>query len=171
MKVSLHSSKNRAEQVKIYVEEQLAEAENQLAQVKLIRCGADRDLVQALKSVEEFQTKLTESEGKFTALWKSLKPILSVIRVPEDGGLSFGQFIPLLLGRFVDFIKCGFHNCVKNFLAHVRVLAPEVSLEPLAADSVTPEFQSLVEAAELEVEDLASRIVVQIAVEVPPPSP
>jgi hypothetical protein len=46
---------NRAEQVKERVEEELALA-------RLIRHGADRDLFQALKSVEELTVQVEEAE-------------------------------------------------------------------------------------------------------------
>ena len=51
MKITARNSHNRAEEV-------ITHAEEELALAKLIRCGADRDLVQAQKTVEDLTGKL-----------------------------------------------------------------------------------------------------------------
>ena len=51
MKTLVHTSHNKAEEVITHVEEELALA-------KLIRRGADRDLVQAQKTIEDLSGKL-----------------------------------------------------------------------------------------------------------------
>lgn len=72
MKETLRSSENQAEWVRIFAASQLEKAEEQLALAKLIRRGADRDLVQALKSVHDLKTQLEASEQKFNVLWDSV---------------------------------------------------------------------------------------------------
>ena len=51
MKITVRNSHNRAEEV-------ISRAEEELALAKLIRHGADRDLVQALKTIQDLTGKL-----------------------------------------------------------------------------------------------------------------
>ena len=55
MKVIVRSKHNRAEEV-------IERAEGELALAKLIRRGADQDLVQAKKSIEDLTAKLSTAE-------------------------------------------------------------------------------------------------------------
>ena len=55
MKATVRSEHNRAEEV-------IERAEGELACAKLIRRGADRDLVQAKKSIEDLTAKLSTAE-------------------------------------------------------------------------------------------------------------
>jgi hypothetical protein len=61
MKISVQSSHNRAEEVK-------ARAEEELARAQLIRFGADWDLVQGMKTVEDLSKKLATSDQQFVTL-------------------------------------------------------------------------------------------------------
>jgi hypothetical protein len=58
MKISIQSNHNRAEEVKAHAEEELARAQ-------LIRLGADRDLVQRMKTIDDLFKKLTTSDQLF----------------------------------------------------------------------------------------------------------
>ena len=62
MKTLVHTNHNRAEEVITRVEEELALA-------KLIRRGADRDLVQAQKTIEDLTGKLVTATENWNALW------------------------------------------------------------------------------------------------------
>jgi hypothetical protein len=55
MKISVRSNHNRAAEVKARVEEELACAQ-------LIRLGADRDLVQGMKTIEDLSKNLATSD-------------------------------------------------------------------------------------------------------------
>jgi hypothetical protein len=55
MKILVRSNHNRAEEVK-------ARAEEELARAQLIRLGADRDLVQGMKTIEDLSKKLATSD-------------------------------------------------------------------------------------------------------------
>jgi hypothetical protein len=55
MKMSIRSNHNRAEEVKTRAEEELARAQ-------LIRLGADRDLVQGMKTIDDLSKKLAVSD-------------------------------------------------------------------------------------------------------------
>jgi hypothetical protein len=61
MKVSVRSSQNRAKEVKARAEEELTRAE-------LIRLGADRDLVQGIKTIDDSSKKLASSDQWFATL-------------------------------------------------------------------------------------------------------
>jgi hypothetical protein len=64
MKVTAQSEYNRAEEVTECAEEELALA-------RLIRRGANRDLVQANKTIEDLSGKLVMTAGNWNALWQS----------------------------------------------------------------------------------------------------
>lgn len=50
---TLRTSENQAESVSALADSKLKEAQDLFDQAKLMRSGADRDLVQALKSVQD----------------------------------------------------------------------------------------------------------------------
>jgi hypothetical protein len=89
MKISVWSSHNRAEEVKAHAEEELARAE-------LIRLGANRDLVQGMKTIDDLSKKLATSDQQFATLWKSFKTIAKLLHTYEDDGKTWGEFIPLI---------------------------------------------------------------------------
>jgi cellobiose-specific phosphotransferase system component IIA len=62
MKVMARSEYNQAEEVIEWAEEELALA-------RLIRHGANRDLVQAKKTIEDLSGKLVMVVGNWNALW------------------------------------------------------------------------------------------------------
>jgi hypothetical protein len=61
MKISVQSSHNRAKELKARAEEELACAE-------LIRLGADWDLVQGMKTIDDLSKKLASSDQRFATL-------------------------------------------------------------------------------------------------------
>jgi hypothetical protein len=61
IKISVQSSHNRAEEVK-------ARAEEELTRGQLIRLGADQDLVQGMKTIEDLSKKLATSDQQFATL-------------------------------------------------------------------------------------------------------
>jgi hypothetical protein len=79
IEIYVQSSHSRAEEVKAHAEEELALA-------KLIRRGADRDLMQVQKSVEDLSQKLAVSDQRFTTLWKSFKTVAKLLRTSKDDG-------------------------------------------------------------------------------------
>ena len=93
MKTLARNSHNRAEEVIIHAEEELALA-------KLIRRGADRDLVQAQKTVEVLTGKLAMATESWNALWKSFRSVADLLRTPSNDGQSWAQFVPQVPTRF-----------------------------------------------------------------------
>jgi hypothetical protein len=89
MKETLRLEHNRAEQVMNHVEEEFAQA-------KLIRCGADRDLFQALKMVEELTVWAKKVETNCKSLWQAFKSFVDFLRTPEDDGRSWADFVPFI---------------------------------------------------------------------------
>jgi hypothetical protein len=61
MKIHVRNNHNRAEEV-------ITRAEEDLALAKLIRRGADRDLVQVQKTIEDLSQKLAVSNQRFATL-------------------------------------------------------------------------------------------------------
>ena len=59
--------------------------------------------------------------------------------------------------------------CTRNVLAQVRVLAPEFPLSKIAEETKSQEYVYGVERAEPEVEDLASRIVDNLNIDISSP--
>jgi hypothetical protein len=57
---------------------------------------ADRDLVQAKKTIEDLSDKLAVSDQRFSTLWKSFKSVAKLLWTPEDDGNSWSAFIPLI---------------------------------------------------------------------------
>ena len=93
MKILVRNSHNRAEEV-------ITRAEEELALAKLIRRGADRDLVQVQKTVEDLTGKLTMATENWNALWKSFWSVIDLLRTPTDDGQSWAQFIPQVSTHF-----------------------------------------------------------------------
>ena len=87
MKTLVRNSHNKAEEV-------ITRAEEELVLAKLIRCGADRDLVQVQKMVEVLTGKLATTTKNWNALWKSFWSVADLLQTPPDDGQSWAQFIP-----------------------------------------------------------------------------
>ena len=62
------------------------------------------------------------------------------------------------------------HLCTRNVLAQVRVLSPEFPLSKIADKAESREYVDAVERAEPEVEDLASRIVDNLNIDISTPN-
>jgi uncharacterized protein (DUF3084 family) len=110
LKESVRSEHNQTTEVNERTEEQLALA-------RLIRRGADRDLVQSLKLVQDLTTKLSTAEENWNNLWNSIKSVADLLRSEEDNWKTWGRFVPLIPIRLCDFIKRAAQVCVKNTLA------------------------------------------------------
>ena len=87
MKTLVRTNHNKAEEV-------ITRAEEELALAKLIRRGANRDLVQAQKTVEDLSGKLAMATENWKALWKSFRSVADLLRTPVDDGHSWAQFFP-----------------------------------------------------------------------------
>jgi hypothetical protein len=61
MKILVHSNHNRAEEVKAHAKEELTCAQ-------LIRLGADWDLVQRMRTIDNLSKKLAVSDQRFSTL-------------------------------------------------------------------------------------------------------
>ena len=128
MKITVCNSHNRAEEV-------ITHAEEELALAKLIRRGADRDLVQVQKTVEDLTGKLATATKNWNALWKSFRSVADLLRTPVDDGQPWAQFIPQVPTRFYEFVKRCARLCTRNVLAQVRVLAPEFPLSKVTDEA------------------------------------
>ena len=93
MKTTTRNSHNRAEEV-------ITRAEEELVLAKLIRRGANRDLVQAQKTIQDLSGKLATATENWNALWKSFRSVAGLLWTSADDGQSWAQFIPQVLTRF-----------------------------------------------------------------------
>ena len=109
MKTTAHNSHNRAEEVITRAKE--------LALAKLIRRGADRDLVQAQKTIQDLSGKLATATENWNTLWKSFRSVADLLRTPADDGQPWAQFIPRVLTHFQEFVKRCVRLCTRNVLA------------------------------------------------------
>jgi hypothetical protein len=72
MKTTLQVEFNWADELTTHAKEELALA-------KLIRHGANRDLVHAKKTIEDLSGKLTFFDQRFSTLWKSFKSVAKLL--------------------------------------------------------------------------------------------
>ena len=110
MKITIRNSHNRAEEV-------ITRAEEELVLAKLIRHGADRDLVQVQKTVEVLTGKLAMATENWNALWKSFRSVADLLQTPTNDGQSWAQFIPQVLTCFQEFVKRCDQLSTRNVLA------------------------------------------------------
>ena len=75
---ALRTQHNQDEEVTERVSEELARA-------KLIKRGADHDLMQALKSVTDMKTQLEIVQVERNTLWEAMKPLALLFHTLEDG--------------------------------------------------------------------------------------
>ena len=145
MKTTAHNSHNRAEEV-------ITRAEEELTLAKLIRRGADRDIVQAQKTIEVLTGKLATATENWNTLWKSFRSVADLLRTPADDGQPWAQFIPQVPTRFQEFVKRCARLCTRNVLAQVWVLSSEFPLSKVADEAKSQEYLDAVEKLEPEVE-------------------
>ena len=93
MKTLARTNHNRAKEV-------ITRAKEELELAKLIRRGADRDLVQAQKTIEVLTGKLAMATEDLNTLWKSFRSVADLLRTPADDGQSWAQFIPQVPTHF-----------------------------------------------------------------------
>ena len=93
MKIIVHNSHNRTKEV-------ITCAEEELSLAKLIRHGADRDLVQAQKTIEVLTGKLATATENWNTLWKSFRPVAGLLWTLADDGQPWAQFIPRVPTHF-----------------------------------------------------------------------
>ena len=93
---ALRTSQNQAESVSTLADLKLQEAQDLFAQAKLMRVGADHDLVQAIKSIRDLQAKFKAAHEQFRALYAAVAPIIASVCRREDRDLGLGGIIPVL---------------------------------------------------------------------------
>jgi hypothetical protein len=121
-----------------------------------------------MKTIDDLSKKLASSDQRYATLWKSSKTVAKLLRTSEDDGKTWGEFILLVPKRLQNFVKDRVRACVKNVLAHVRILAPSVPLEKLMEDTDDDNYLESIENAESEVEDLANFIADKLDIHLPP---
>lgn len=140
------------------VEEVTERASEELVRAKLIRRSADRDLMQALKSVKDLTTQLSASKKENNDLWDAIKHIVDLIWLPEDVGKTWSQLLPLMPRSFDNFIRRAAKACVQSILVQAWVLWSSTQLERLTEEIEDESVLQAMEEAEDEVENLAEEI-------------
>jgi hypothetical protein len=121
-----------------------------------------------MKTIKDLSKKLATFDQRFATLWISFKTVAKLLRTSQDDEKTWGEFIPLIPECLQSFVKDGVRACVKNVLAHIRVLAPSVPLEKLREDIDDDNYLESIENAESEVEDLGIFIAEKLDIHLPP---
>ena len=159
---TLRTSQNQARSVSTLADSKLKEAQDIFAQANLMRSGADRDIVQAMKSVQDLQGRQKAAHNQFQALYATVTPIIASVCRLEDRDLGLGGIIPVLSSRFYDFVNSGFHRCINNVVSYVRVVAPDAPLDRITEAYVSAEFARQWEEAKVELSGLSDQILEQM---------
>ena len=138
----------------------------------MIRSRADRDLVQAMKSVQDLQGKLKAAHDQFRVLYEAVKPIIAAICHQEDLAQGLRSIIPVLSTRFFSFVRGGFHRCVNDVISFIWVATPNAPLQQIADPTVTADFAQRWDEAKVELSGLTDQILEQMDVlPAVPPAP
>lgn len=65
----------------------------ELARAKLIKRGADRHLLQGLKSAQQLSNRLKEVWTEFAALRNAIEPVWHLFSTPEDDNLRYSEAV------------------------------------------------------------------------------
>ena len=166
---TVRTSENQAESVSALADSKLKEAQDLFDQARLIRSGADRDLIQALKSVQELQGRLASAQDQFRLLYEAVLPIISAVCRPEDTNQGLRGIMPVLSTRFFNFVRGGFRRCINEIVSFIRVATPEAPLERLVEPAVDAQFAQQWDVAKVELSNLTEQILDQM--DVLPPAP
>ncbi|XP_066336305.1 WEB family protein At5g55860-like isoform X2 [Miscanthus floridulus] len=159
---AVESAKNECKALRVE-KQKLSEG---IEEMKALVRSSHNKAEEAQKTIENLSGKLATATENWNALWKSFRSVADVLRTPADDGQSWAQFIPRIPTRFQEFAKRCAQVCTKNVLAQVRVLAPEAPLSKIAEEAESQEYLDAVEKMEPEVEDLASRVVDSLSIDI-----
>ena len=68
-------------------------ASEELTRAKLIKRGADHDLMQALKSMTDMKAQLERAQSERNMLWEAVKPLALLFHSLEDGEKSWVDIV------------------------------------------------------------------------------
>ncbi|XP_066323880.1 uncharacterized protein [Miscanthus floridulus] len=159
---AVESAKNECKALRVE-KQKLSES---IDEMKALVRSSHNKAEEAQKTIENLTGKLATATENWNALWKSFRSVADVLWTSADDGQSWAQFIPRIPTRFQEFAKRCAQVCTKNVLAQVRVLAPEAPLSKIAEEADSQEYLDAVERMEPEVEDLASRVVDSVSIDI-----
>jgi hypothetical protein len=148
---SLRTQHNQVEEVTDWASEELD-------QTKLIKQGADRDLMQAMKTVTDVQAQLERVQGERNMLWDAMKPLALLFRRPEDGERRWVDIVRDIPNCFESYVQGVAKICIRNVLGTLRVLYLAVDLHQVAMYYEDEGHLATVEKAEIELNGLATSI-------------
>ena len=94
---ALRTKNNQTKEVIERVSEELARA-------KMIKRGADRGLMQALKLVIDMKTQLETVQAECNTLWEAVKPLALLFRTPEDGERRWVDIVKQIPSHFEGYV-------------------------------------------------------------------
>jgi hypothetical protein len=80
-------------------------AKADLAQAQLTRQGADRDLVQAMETINTQKTQIEATLKENSELCAGIQHVVNHVRLPEDMGKTWVEFFPSLLRYFDNYVR------------------------------------------------------------------
>jgi hypothetical protein len=130
----------------------------ELARAKLIKRGADRDLMQAMKTVTDVQAQLERVQGKWNMLWDTVKPLVLLFRRLEDGERRWVDIVRDIPNRFESYVQGATKICIHNVLRTLQVLYSAVDLHQVAVYYEDECHLVAMEKAEKQLDGLATSI-------------
>lgn len=103
---------NRAEEVTTHSEEVIDAA-------RMIRRGADRDLLQAQVSIRDLTRRAEKAESRFAIAWGAFEKVAKVVKTRADSGKPWTEFFPNVPERFCSFIEVYACASLRNTLAQI----------------------------------------------------
>jgi hypothetical protein len=92
-------------------------AKADLAQAKLIRQGADCDLMQAMETINTQKTLIEDALKENFELCVGIQLVINLVRLSKDMGKTWAEFFPSLLGRFDNYVRMASNLVVWSVLA------------------------------------------------------
>ena len=131
----------------------------ELACAKLIKHGADRDLMQTMKLVNDKKAHLEVIQSERDELWDTIKPLVDLFCKPEDAGAKrWVDVIKDIPNRFKGYVRGATMVCVQNVLGTLRVLYSTMDLHQVATYYDDEGHLAAMERAEEELDGLATTI-------------
>ena len=100
----------------------------ELAQAKLLKRGADGDLMQALKSVTDIKAHQERAQLERNMLWEAMKPLALLFRRPKDGEKGWVDIVKEIPNRFESYVRGATKVCVRNVLSMLLLLYSAMDL-------------------------------------------
>ena len=99
------------------VEEVTERVSEELTRAKLIKWGADRDLMQALKSMTDMKTQLETVQAECNTLWEAMKPLALLFGRAKDGEKRWVDIVKEIPNYFESYVRGTAKVYIQNVLS------------------------------------------------------